>query len=67
MQTIMDWATEHPVIEKVALGVFANHTIAINLYKDLGFVEEGRKIKEFKIGPSEYVDSIIMHKFVKPI
>jgi len=28
----------------------------------MGFIEEGRKIKEFKIAENEYVDYILMYK-----
>ena len=65
METAIEWASEHPVIEKIALAVFANNARAINVYKKFGFVEEGRKIKEIRVGPDEYVDSILMYKFVK--
>ena len=65
MGALIEWATGHPIIEKVALGVFSNNNGAINLYKKLEFVEEGRKVKEVKIGPEKYVDSILMYKFVK--
>ncbi|GGE59116.1 GNAT family N-acetyltransferase [Priestia taiwanensis] len=64
IQAILDWATEHPVIEKVSLGVFATNIRAIALYKKLGFVEEGRKVREFKLSENEYVDDILMYKFV---
>ena len=63
--TALEWAKNDPLVEKVALAVFANHTIAIDLYKRLGFVEEGRRIREFKIGPDEYADDIMMYQFVK--
>jgi RimJ/RimL family protein N-acetyltransferase len=64
IQAVLDWATEHPTIEKVCLGVFETNTRARALYKKMGFIEEGRKIKEFKIGDNEYVDDILMYKFV---
>ena len=65
METVIEWASEHRLIEKIGLGVFANNITAINLYKKLGFVEEGRKIREIKIGPNRYVDSVLMYKFIK--
>ncbi|MFY3790878.1 GNAT family N-acetyltransferase [Ureibacillus sp. MALMAid1270] len=40
---LLDWAKDHPLIEKVCLEVFAENTNAIALYKKFGFVEEGRK------------------------
>ena len=65
IQSIIDWVSNNPIIEKIGIGVFANNIKAISLYKKLGFVEEGRKVKEIEIGPDNYVDSILMYKFVK--
>ncbi|MDM5221118.1 GNAT family protein [Peribacillus sp. NJ11] len=64
VQALLDWAEANPLIEKVSLGVFSTNHRAIALYKSMGFVEEGRKIKEFKMSESEYVDDIIMYKLV---
>ncbi|KZE69215.1 acetyltransferase [Fictibacillus phosphorivorans] len=62
---LLNWAEQHPVIEKITLGTFSTNTRAIELYKKLGFVEEGRKVKEFKFGDDEYVDDVLMYKWVK--
>jgi RimJ/RimL family protein N-acetyltransferase len=62
---ILSWASQHPVIEKVSLGTFSTNSRAIELYNKLGFVEEGRKIKEFKFSDDEYVDDVLMYKLVK--
>ncbi|WP_306978062.1 GNAT family N-acetyltransferase [Alkalibacillus salilacus] len=61
---LLDWAEQHQSIEKVSLGVFLTNQKAIALYKDMGFIEEGRKVKEFKLNEDEYVDDILMCKFV---
>lgn len=61
---LLDWAESNPLIEKVSLGVFSTNERAIALYKKMGFTEEGRKIKEFKMDNGEYVDDILMYKFV---
>ncbi|MGE7184201.1 N-acetyltransferase family protein [Peribacillus sp. NPDC006672] len=61
---LLEWAEANPFIEKVSLGVFSTNHRAISLYKSLGFTEEGRKIKEFKMSEHEYVDDIIMYKLV---
>jgi ribosomal protein S18 acetylase RimI-like enzyme len=61
---LLDWAEKNPLIEKVSLGVFSTNFRAIALYKSMGFVEEGRKIKEFKMNENEYVDGILMYKLV---
>ncbi|MEH7885340.1 GNAT family N-acetyltransferase [Bacillus sp. JJ1609] len=62
---LLDWAEKNPFIEKVSLGVFSTNQRAISLYKKMGFIEEGRKVKEFKMNDHEYVDDILMYKLVK--
>jgi RimJ/RimL family protein N-acetyltransferase len=62
---LLRWAEEHPIIEKVSLGTFSTNSRAIELYKKLGFVEEGRKVNEFKFNENEYVDDVLMYKLVK--
>ncbi|MFJ7745268.1 GNAT family N-acetyltransferase [Peribacillus sp. NPDC097295] len=64
LKALLDWAENHPLIEKVSLGVFATNHGAISLYKKMGFIEEGRKVKEFKMNEDEYVDDILMYKLV---
>ena len=65
MQTMIDWATAHPVIEKLALGVWADNAPAILLYEKMGFIEEGRKVREVKYADGSYDDCILMHRFVE--
>ena len=65
IQALLGWAEIHPTLEKVGLAVFATNLRAIFLYKKLGFLEEGRRHKEIKFGPNEYVDDILMYKLVK--
>jgi RimJ/RimL family protein N-acetyltransferase len=65
MQAMIDWATAHPVIEKLALGVWADNVPAIALYEKMGFVEEGRKVREVKYADGQYDDCICMYRFVK--
>jgi RimJ/RimL family protein N-acetyltransferase len=64
LETLIDWATANPLIEKIGLAVFANNERAIRLYRRLGFVEEGRRPREVKLGPGQYVDDILMFRFV---
>lgn len=61
---LLSWAEQNPFIEKVSLGVFSTNQRAIALYKRMGFIEEGRKVKEVKLGCNRYVDDILMYKFV---
>ena len=61
IETLLDWAVQNEQIEKVFLNVFATNRRAINLYKKLGFVEEGRHIKAIKQLTGEYLDLIQMY------
>lgn len=65
LTTLLAWAREQPVIEKVALEVFANNTRAIALYTSLGFREEGRLSGRIKMAPGIYIDTIEMGQWVK--
>ena len=65
LKSIIKWAKEDKIIEKLNLDAFANNANAIGLYKKLGFCEYGISPKEMKINEDEYVDSILMYKFVK--
>ncbi len=64
MQTMIDWAAAHPAIEKLALGVWAANEPAIGLYEKMGFIEEGRKVREVKYADGSYDDCICMYRFV---
>jgi len=65
LQSLIDWARENPVIEKLTLAVFATNQPAIALYKKVGFRQEGRRVREIKIAEGKYVDDILMYRFVK--
>jgi len=61
IEILISWAKENTQIEKVTLSVFDSNQHAIKLYKDLGFVEEGRFIKAIKQPSGEYVDTLQMY------
>ncbi len=65
LTALIDWCREHPDIERVCLWVFANNAPALALYRSLGFVEEGRRVREIRFGPGEYSDDLIMAMLVK--
>ena len=64
IKELLNWAEQNLLIEKVSLGVLSTNQRAIELYKSMGFVEEGRKIKEVKFSKDLYVDDILMYKLV---
>ncbi|WP_079505041.1 GNAT family N-acetyltransferase [Mesobacillus jeotgali] len=64
IKELLLWAEQNPLIEKVSLGVLSTNSRAIELYKKMGFVEEGRKIKEVKFDEHIYADDILMYKQV---
>ena len=59
--TLLDWAKKNNTIEKVYLSVFATNQKAIELYRRLGFIEEGRHIKAVKQINDDYVDILQMY------
>ena len=53
------WARERG-LHKLSLGVFAHNVAAIGLYRKIGFVEEGRRVKHYRRANGELWDSIEM-------
>lgn len=64
IKTMLKWALDDARVEKISLEVFSNNERAIHLYKKLGFTEEGRRKRQVKLGSNEYLDDILMSKFV---
>jgi RimJ/RimL family protein N-acetyltransferase len=64
LESLVQWAADNPLIERISLDVFATNDVAIRLYKRLGFVEAGLKPREIKRGPGQYVDTVSMYRFV---
>ncbi len=63
MEACIDWAERSPVVEKLSLNVFADNAPAIALYRSLGFVEEGRRVREYKDPDGSYRDDVLMCRF----
>jgi RimJ/RimL family protein N-acetyltransferase len=59
MTAAIDWARERG-LHKLSLDVFAHNAAAIGLYRKMGFVEEGRRIKHYRRANGELWDSIEM-------
>ena len=61
----LDWARENPMLTRVALSVFADNTAAISLYRDLGFVEEGRLVGAYRDADGTLRDDLRMGRAVE--
>lgn len=66
VQKLIEWAKqkENPV-EKIELMVLAENTPAISLYRNLGFIVEGRISREVKLSDGSYIDGISMGLWLK--
>lgn len=61
---LLNWAIDQSNLEKIVLHVFATNTIALSLYRQFDFVEEGRQHRQVKQGNS-YIDMIVMARFLR--
>lgn len=57
-----DWAREAGVL-KVSLAVFATNHAAIRLYQSLGYEEEGRRCRQYRLN-DDWVDEIWMARWL---
>lgn len=66
MEHLIAWARANARVEKIELQVRSSNFKAIELYRKLGFAEEGRKLKRLKYGPDQYLDDVYMGLWVGP-
>ena len=59
----IDWAHDQG-LHKLCLEVFAHNAAAIGLYGKSGFVEEGRRVKQYRRASGELWDSIMMGRLL---
>lgn len=59
LQATVEWARGHG-LHKLCLEVFAQNSAAIALYRKYGFMEEGRRMKQYRRASGELWDSIVM-------
>lgn len=59
VQAAIDWARAEG-LHKLTLDVFPHNEAAVALYRKFGFVEEGRRIKQFRRRNGELWDSLVM-------
>jgi len=67
VRVLLNWAAAHPEIEQIRLDVFETNLAGRALYEAMGFREEGRRVREFKLGCGEFVDAVEMCIWVKAI
>mgnify|MGYP002713094809 CR=1 FL=1 len=65
MQQLLEWATTHPIIERVSLQVYETNTPAIRLYEQFGFAHEGRMRRAY-YQRGRYIDMLIMALLFEP-
>ncbi len=64
MESLIEWAEAHPVLEMLQLQVYACNDRALGLYRKFRFVEAGRFPGRTKFGPGEYKDDVLMYRRV---
>lgn len=64
LQVLIEWCENSKYCEKLNLRVREDNLKAIELYKQLGFIEEGLLLKEMKI-KGEFVNCLFMGRNIK--
>ncbi|MGZ4333407.1 MAG: N-acetyltransferase family protein [Gaiellaceae bacterium] len=59
MAAAIDWGRDRR-LHKLSLSVFAHNAAAIALYRKFGFVEEGRRVKQYRRASGELWDAVDM-------
>jgi len=65
LTVFIEWAKKNPNLEKICLAVISTNSRALALYEKMGFQEEGRRVREVQFGNNNYVDDILMYRFVE--
>jgi len=63
LSALIEWVNGNSKLEKICLAVITTNSRAIALYEKMGFREEGRRIREVKLGNDNYVDDVLMYRF----
>lgn len=64
MEAMIAWAEAHEEITLVQLGALADNLRAAGLYRSLGFVDEGRRLRAYRRETTGYVDELLMSLWV---
>ncbi len=63
---LIAWAESSPHVYRVELRVRSVNYPAVELYKKMGFVLEGRMINRIQLSPNQYCDDLVMGLWVGP-
>lgn len=66
LASLIKWAKGVQMLERLELTVFSDNIPAISLYKQLGFIEEGRKVRAIRYNNGKYSDELLMAKLLTP-
>ena len=64
LERALGWAIANPELAKISLSVFASNERAIALYRKAGFLEEGRRSREYRLADGTWRDDLLMFRFV---
>jgi RimJ/RimL family protein N-acetyltransferase len=64
LATLIEWAEDHPQIEKLCLSTTLGNRRAVELYRHFGFRDEGRRERQIKLDGEHYADEILMGLWV---
>ncbi len=64
LHTAIEWANKNPILELIWLQVYTDNKLGLNLYRKMGFEENGI-IKNFFKYENDYFDNLTMTKKVK--
>ncbi|GAB6611404.1 MULTISPECIES: GNAT family N-acetyltransferase [Bacillus] len=65
IEFLISWAKGQEGLEKICLGVVSINDRAIKVYKRMGFIEEGRQIKQIKYEDGSYGDDVLMGLYIE--
>ena len=64
LRDLVDWAERDPRVSRLELNVRATNAVAIRLYRNFGFEEEGRMRRRIRFPDGSEVDDVVMGRFV---
>lgn len=64
LDALLSWVRQHPVLRRVVLAAFSHNERAIRLYRSVGFVAEGYRVKQYRFSEERFVDEVLMGLWV---